>query len=112
MRGKTDCMRRSGEQLLTDLHTIAGTFLFSFIPQILSTAAMLALLAILPSCFAQTIIAAPAGYQFAPVAQHSLQRTAACRNPILELVSPRSRLRELSRVLPHRPTPPTLIGLA
>lgn len=59
----------------------------------LSRAAFLAWLAIVPKAFAQTVPSQTVTYQFAPVAQHNLQLTAAYWNPILDYVSNRSGVR-------------------
>lgn len=60
---------------------------------ILSVLVSLVGMAIAPLSLAQSGTAAVASYQFAPVAQHSLQLTAAYWNPILEHVSARSGVR-------------------
>ena len=67
--------------------------LASHIPYRLSRAAFLAWLAVVPTAFAQTTAPAANSYQFAPVAQHSLQLTAAYWNPILDYVSTKSGVR-------------------
>ena len=59
----------------------------------LSRSALLVLLAIVPKAFAQNTAQAAVTYQFAPVAQHSLQLTAAYWNPILDHVSTKSGVR-------------------
>lgn len=66
--------------------------MYSHLSRLLSGAVFLALLGNLPQSFAQGSTAAT-GYQFAPVAQHSLQLTAAYWNPILDHVSNRSGVR-------------------
>lgn len=53
----------------------------------LSRSAFLVLLTFMPQAFAQNVTPAAVTYQFAPVAQHSLQLTAAYWNPILDYVS-------------------------
>lgn len=65
----------------------------SRIRKLLLGVAFLAWLTIVPQTFAQSGTAAVTGYQFAPVAQHSLQLTAAYWNPILEYVSTQSGVR-------------------
>lgn len=59
----------------------------------LSRVACVLVLAIVPKAFAQTSPSPVAIYQFAPVAQHSLQITAAYWNPILDYVSAKSNVR-------------------
>ncbi len=55
--------------------------------------ALLVLMAMVPNAFAQNAAGQVVSYEFAPVAQHSLQLTAAYWNPILEHVSNQSGVR-------------------
>lgn len=59
-------------------------------PSRLSLLGIASLILLAPRAFAQTSPPSPPAYQFAPVAQHSLQLSAAYWNPILAYVSARS----------------------
>jgi len=65
----------------------------SYFPRAISRAALLVGMLIVPKAFAQNALYAVPTYPFAPVAQHSLQLTAAYWNPILDYVSTRSGVR-------------------
>lgn len=59
----------------------------------LSLLGIASLMLLLPRAFAQVPPPSPPAYAFAPVAQHSLQLSAAYWNPILDYVSARSGVR-------------------
>lgn len=73
--------------------SMPAQLLSAYLHYLLLLAILLVLIFMVPRALAQTTSPLVATYQFAPVAQHSLQLTAAYWNPILEYVSTKSGIR-------------------